>query len=58
MPSSGGGVIVCEGFVTGFIGLLTFSSLLTLSKHSQNLKQAHSDVLVGFVLFWGLFIYV
>ena len=43
--------------MTGFIGLQTSGSLLTLSEHSQNLNQAHSDILVGSVLFWNLFIY-
>ena len=44
--------------MTGFVGVQTFGFLLTLSRHSQNLAQAHSDVLVGFVLFWVLFLCV
>ena len=44
--------------MTGFVGLQTFGFQLTLCRYSQNLNLAHSDVLVGSVLFWGLFIRV
>ena len=44
--------------MTGFVGLQAFSFLLTLCRHFQNLKQAYSDVLVGYVMFWVLFLCV
>ena len=44
--------------MAGFVGVQTFGFLLNLSRHSHNLIQAHGDVLIGFVLFWGLFICV
>ena len=54
----GGGVIVYNGAVTGFVGVQTFGFLLTLFRHSQNLDQAYSDILISSVLFWGLFLCV
>ena len=44
--------------MTGFVGLQTFFSLLTLCRHFQNLNLVHSDILLGSVLFWGLFMCV
>ena len=43
--------MVCEGVVTGFVGVQTCGFLLTLCRYSQNLNYAHSDVLTSFVLF-------
>ena len=36
--------------MTGFVGLETFGSLLTLCRHSQNLNLVYNDVLVLFCL--------
>ena len=53
-PSSGGGVIVCEAVVTGFVGLQAFGFSLTLCRHSQNLNLAYSDVFSWFCFVLGL----